>query len=269
MLREAALRMETPPVPESVVEPPAAPVERTEEPVESVGPIDFPAIEPTLDPGWNRLLRLLHPPLRAAYAYLRRLSSGSLPAGQRALLRLTGTSLSQALDSLSTIELALSEEPAPSTGAPLLPSLQMVLAAWEAPFRQRGVILQRELPAGLPSVLYEPQSLSLLLHHVLRNALEALPKGGKLSVRAAAEPSGGVTVEFLDDGPGFPAAWLERRFEPFAVPRRGHAGLGLAALRCALRRWGGDADASNRAGGRGARLTLSFAVTAPLPSKAI
>ena len=70
-------------------------------------------------------------------------------------------------------------------------------------------------------------------------------------------------MEFSDDGPGFPAAWLEKRFEPFVAARRGHAGLGLAAAGRTLKRWGGSAEAANGPRGRGARLTLLFAV--PLP----
>ena len=86
-------------------------------------------------------------------------------------------------------------------------------------------------------------------------------------MRAWRGPDGGLLLEFADDGPGFPAGWLERRFEPFSSPRRGRAGLGLSLVRRTLRRWGGDAEASNGPAGRGARLTLLFAVP-PLPASA-
>ena len=228
--------------------------------------LEFPAIEPALDPARNQLLRLLDPPIRSAYAYLRRLSSGALPAGQRALLRMTATSLSQAMDSLSTIELALSDAPAPAAAPPLLGVLQSVLAAWELPFKRRDISLVRSLASALPPVIFDPEEMKLSLHHILRNALEALPQGGSLSLRAEGDAGGGVTIEFIDDGPGFPAQWLKRCFEPFACPRRGHAGLGLAAVRCAMRRWGGDAVASNRTDGHGARLALTLSVNAqPVP----
>ncbi|MFI5363938.1 MAG: ATP-binding protein [Elusimicrobiota bacterium] len=99
----------------------------------------------------------------------------------------------------------------------------------------------------------------MLLHHILRNVLVGVPRGGRLPVRAARGPEGGVKLEFSDDGPGFPGDWLARRFEPFAAPRRGRAGLGLSLVRRTLRRWGGDAEASNGPSGRGARLTQIFA----------
>jgi signal transduction histidine kinase len=123
--------------------------------------------------------------------------------------------------------------------------------------------LVREWPLGLPDAPHEPKVLRALIYHVLRNALEAVPRGGRLTARAGRAPDGGLCLEFLDDGPGFPADWLERRFEPFASPRAGRAGLGLSIVRRTMRRWGGDAEASNASAGRGARLAMTFAPPRP------
>jgi signal transduction histidine kinase len=226
-------------------------------------PYVSPALEPTLDPGWARLLRLVRPSVDAAYAHLRRLSGTALTAGQKTLLRMGAASIAQASDSLSSIELALEEGPAPGAPSSVLPALEESLGAWEAAFRSRGVALAREVPATLPEAAHDPKELRVALHHVLRNALEAVPRGGRLAVRAWRGPDGALRVEFADDGPGFPAEWLARRFEPFAAPRRGRAGLGLSLVRRTLRRWGGDAEAANGASRKGARLTLIFAAPPP------
>jgi len=232
--------------------------------VEEAAGVEYPAMEFSLEPGWARLFRLVKPPLQAAYGHLRRLSSGPMSTGQRAILRLTGSSLSQAADSLATIELALSDSPASTETAPISPVLDSALAAWDAAFRGRGIALTREGSRQPPDSPHDPEQLRLALHHVLRNALEALPRGATLHVKLGASEAGAVRLEFRDDGPGYPLAWLERRFEPFVSPRQGHAGLGLAAVRRALRRWGGDADASNAASGHGACLILTFA---PAPAR--
>jgi signal transduction histidine kinase len=216
-----------------------------------------------LDPGWARLVRLVRPPVDAAYAHLRRLSATALTAGQKALLRMAAASVVQASDSLSSIELALEEGPAPGAASPVMPVVEESLAAWEAAFRARGVAILRDFSSPLPDSANNPKELRIALHHVLRNVLEAVPRGGRLAVRAWRGSDGGLRLEFADDGPGFPAEWLERRFEPFAAPRRGRAGLGLSIVRRTLRRWGGDAEAANGPAGRGARLTLSFAPHAP------
>jgi len=228
--------------------------------------VEYPPMEFALEPGWARLFRLVKAPLQSAYGHLRRLSMGPMSAGQRAILRLTGSSLSQAADALATIDLALTDSPATTETTPVFPVLESALTAWEAVFRSRGIVLERELSRALPVSPHDPEQLRLALHHVLRNAVEALPRGATLRVHLGKSATDAVVLEFRDDGPGFPAAWLERQFEPFASPRQGHVGLGLAAVRRALRRWGGDASASAAASGRGACLTLAFAASPARPA---
>lgn len=218
-----------------------------------------PSLEPILEPGWFRLLRLIRPPIEAAYAQLRRLSASPLSPGHRALVRLSAASIAQAADALSSVELVLEEAPPPEDPSSVQPTLESTLAAWEPSFRRQGVSLVRETAPALPAAAHEPKALRVILYHLLRNALEALPRGGKLTVRSSRAGDGSLRLDFRDDGPGYPAQWLASRFLPFAFPRRGRAGLGLALVRKTMRRWGGDAEASNGAGGRGASLILSFA----------
>ena len=259
----ASVALPEPPVPAALPDEfPAPPLSEPGEP----GPLpDFisPSVEAVLDPGWARLLRLIRPPVEAAYAQMRRLSATALTAGQKALLRMAAASVAEASDSLTSVELALEEGPAPMAPAPALPTIEASLAAWETAFRRRGVALVREWSRPLPDAAFDAKALRVMVYHVLRNVLEASPRGGRLAVRASRGADGGLCVEFVDDGPGFPAEWMERRFEPFAAPRRGRAGLGLSLVRRTLRRWGGDAAASNGPSGRGARLTMTFAPPAP------
>ncbi len=221
-----------------------------------------PPLEPILDPGWGRLMRLVRPSVEAAYAHLRRLSAAPLKPGPKSLVRLAAASIGSAVDSLASIELALAEGPAAVDPAPVVPALEQALAAWEPALRKRGITVTRDIARGLPDALHEPGPLRVLVYHVLRNVLEAVPKGGKLAVKASKTPDGALRVEFTDDGPGYPGLWLERRFEPFASPRKGRAGLGLSIVRRTMRRWGGDAEAANNKD-RGARLVMTFAP--PLP----
>ena len=65
-----------------------------------------------------------------------------------------------------------------------------------------------------------------------------------------------VRIVIDDDGPGIPAADLERVFDPFVrlegsrSRETGGAGLGLAIARSIFRAHGGDVRLENRAGGR-------------------
>ncbi|CAN5302544.1 ATP-binding protein [soil metagenome] len=97
----------------------------------------------------------------------------------------------------------------------------------------------------------DPISLKRLFTNLLENAVKY---GGRARIRVFADGPSAV-VEIDDDGPGVPAAELERVFEPFyrREPSRsretGGIGLGLAVVRTIARAHGGDAELQNRPGG--------------------
>ena len=108
------------------------------------------------------------------------------------------------------------------------------------------------------SVRGDPEALLRVLTNLLDNAIRHA--GGRVAVTTARE-NGTVTVDVVDDGPGFATADLPHVFEPlFRADRaRGgaHAGLGLAIARRLVRAHGGEVHAANDPAG-GARLTVEL-----------
>ncbi len=105
----------------------------------------------------------------------------------------------------------------------------------------------------------DPIALKRLVTNLVENALKY---GGAARGRVYRENDCAV-IEIDDDGPGVPAAELERVFEPFfrGEPSRnretGGIGLGLAVVRSLARAHGGDVSLSNRPeGGLRAKVTL-------------
>ena len=97
--------------------------------------------------------------------------------------------------------------------------------------------------------LIQPVSAQLfqVFCNLTKNALEAMPEGGTLTITARRE-SGDLVVIFEDTGPGLPAA-AEQVFEPFFTTRAPGAGtgLGLAICRDLIERCcGGTITAVNR-----------------------
>jgi len=98
-----------------------------------------------------------------------------------------------------------------------------------------------------------------LYHAVLnlvKNAVEATPRGGRVEVRARCE-AGALVIEVADTGPGIPPEVLPRLFEPFYSSKalgKG-TGLGLVISRDLVQRQGGTLSAANRPEG-GAVFTI-------------
>ncbi|WP_399255373.1 sensor histidine kinase [Terriglobus tenax] len=78
--------------------------------------------------------------------------------------------------------------------------------------------------------------------NIIVNAIDALPKDGKLTVRvSAASNHERACVLIADDGPGIPEAIRENVFQPFfsTKPKKG-TGLDLWVSRTIIEKYGGS-----------------------------
>lgn len=92
--------------------------------------------------------------------------------------------------------------------------------------------------------------------NLVRNAVEASPPGGEVSLRLEVS-RGQAQLTVLDRGPGLPAEARARLFEPFSTTKPGGTGLGLALARKAALAHGGALQVGDReGGGTEARLSL-------------
>ena len=105
---------------------------------------------------------------------------------------------------------------------------------------------------------------SLAVKRAIANLVaNAVKYGGSARVRLRAPMDGMVLIDVEDDGPGIPAAELERVFQPFhrveasRSRETGGVGLGLPIARNIMRAHGGDVTLANRPMG-GTRATVSL-----------
>jgi two-component system NtrC family sensor kinase len=101
-----------------------------------------------------------------------------------------------------------------------------------------GIQVERELAPSLPRALVDEAQLRQVLLNLVRNAREAMPEGGTLRIRTAAE-GGAVHVRVEDTGPGIPEAARGRLFDPLFTTKPHGTGLGLALSRQILEAHGG------------------------------
>jgi signal transduction histidine kinase len=144
-----------------------------------------------------------------------------------------------------------------------LPHLvQAVLPAFGPQLAERGIELETDLPADLPPVRVDPMQVEQALVEVVSNALDAMPAGGRLTIRGRREPSedhgaGRVVVEIADTGDGIPEQVLPSVCDPFFTTRPEGTGLGLAIARRYAAQNGGVLEiASVRGAGTTVRLAF-------------
>lgn len=110
--------------------------------------------------------------------------------------------------------------------------------------------LTMSVPAGL-KVVAEPGLFARALGNLVRNALRYAGDAGPISVNAI-QDRGLICIAVEDQGPGVPAADLDRLGEPFFRPElartreSGGVGLGLAIVRSSIAACGGEVRFSNR-----------------------
>ncbi|MBI3635726.1 MAG: response regulator [Candidatus Rokubacteria bacterium] len=109
-------------------------------------------------------------------------------------------------------------------------------------------------PEEVPPVAGDPNGLREALAHVIVNAAEATPVGGKVTVAVRAE-NGDATVVITDHGEGMSPDIQARAFEPFFTTRPQATGLGLCLTHAVVARHGGNIEIESE-GGKGTTVTL-------------
>jgi len=99
----------------------------------------------------------------------------------------------------------------------------------------QGVRLERADDSDLPSVPMDREQMKQVLLNLILNALQAMPRGGRLKIQTAldypsGERGGGPAVEIAvqDSGDGIPGEIQSKIFEPFFSTKEEGIGLGLS-----------------------------------------
>jgi signal transduction histidine kinase len=88
-----------------------------------------------------------------------------------------------------------------------------------------------ELEARYDGIAYfDEQKLLRVFHNLARNAIEAMPEGGKLKVTVDRDGDNLIWA-VKDTGSGVPPELQPRLFELFATGKKGGTGLGLAIVK--------------------------------------
>jgi len=116
------------------------------------------------------------------------------------------------------------------------------------------VALELRAPAWLPPALGDPRAIQEAVGHLLDNAIEASPRGGKVELSVAAVDGAALRLCVADAGPGIAPADRQRVFDPL-FGTKGQAGMGLTTCHRIVEAHHGSIRVDGEPGA-GARVTI-------------
>jgi two-component system, cell cycle sensor histidine kinase and response regulator CckA len=137
------------------------------------------------------------------------------------------------------------------------------------------IIYDLDLAADTPALVADEEQIKSAVQNILINAMEAMPRGGRLSIHAETvdlERSSGyamqrgryVKIVFRDDGIGIAAGDLGKIFDPyFTTKQMGHlkgTGLGLAICHSIISKHQGHIDVQSEPG-EGTTVTILLPIS--------
>lgn len=149
-------------------------------------------------------------------------------------------------------------------------AIELTRARWSDMPQERGIVIavETDLARDPPPISGIESEIREALISLVFNAVDAMPKGGTLTVRTKTfdrphDSAGGyIQVDVVDIGIGMSDETRRRCMEPFFTTKgeRG-TGLGLATVSGVMRRHGGEIEIRS-APGRGTTVSLIFPATA-------
>jgi len=146
--------------------------------------------------------------------------------------------------------------------------IELTRPRWETEAQSRGVRYEFSVEGVAPPVAGRPEELREVLTNLITNAVDAMPEGGRCSVRVAGEGEW-ASIAVRDTGVGMAEDMRRRVFEPFFTSKgpRG-TGLGLAVSWGIVTRHGGTIEVES-APGAGSTFVVRLPVPVTLPESVI
>jgi signal transduction histidine kinase len=99
----------------------------------------------------------------------------------------------------------------------------------------------------IESFKMDPSKIALIFRKLIKNAVEALPSGGTITV-GINDQDDYVEVKIADTGPGIPEEVAKVVFKPFKTERKGGKGLGIPACKRIVEAHGGTINFETKLG---------------------
>ncbi|KAB2310974.1 HDOD domain-containing protein [Betaproteobacteria bacterium SCN2] len=137
---------------------------------------------------------------------------------------------------------------------------ELVRMSLDTLFLPNKINVQIDLDPAMGSILSQRDPLKQVLLNLAKNAVEAMPHGGKLVFATARGERDGrncAVITVQDSGPGLPQQVRAQLFQPAVSTKAGeHAGLGLYISHNLVKNMGGEIECDSDASGSTFRIYL-------------
>ncbi|MHC8285845.1 sensor histidine kinase [Pseudomonas sp. XS1P51] len=140
----------------------------------------------------------------------------------------------------------------------LVLAIDDTLSAFE-PLIKRCNVEVRFTPQTCPPVVSQQVLLTQILNSLFANALEAMSKGGVLSIDIESSSCGQLCMTLSDTGKGMTKQQQQMVFKPFFTTKQGGLGVGLALVKRIMERFEGSVVLTSQEQ-EGTRVSLNFIV---------
>jgi two-component system, NtrC family, sensor kinase len=179
-------------------------------------------------------------PLNSISGYLQLiLQDGNLQSKDQGRLKIIESQLDRLADSVKNL-LSFTRQPKPQLKSlEVNEVLEELIHLSEPWFLARNVKLAKHLSPNLPPILGDPTHLQTLFLNLITNALDAMPKGGVLTIKTRQRPPSPfpreerwLEIAMTDTGIGITEESKKRIFEPFFTTKKMGEGTGLGLAIC-------------------------------------
>jgi signal transduction histidine kinase len=130
-----------------------------------------------------------------------------------------------------------------------------------------NVALIKDISNNLPMVMVDGEQIKQVFLNITLNALQAMPEGGHLDIRAA-DKGKFVEVEFIDTGGGIPDSNKKKIFDPLFTTKAKGVGLGLSVCKTIIEHHEGAINVKSQVG-EGTTFTISLPTEKVLATSAV
>jgi two-component system, NtrC family, sensor kinase len=211
-------------------------------------------------------------PLNSISGYLQLiLQDGNLESKDQSRLKIIESQLDRLADSVKNL-LSFTRQPKPQLKSlEVNEVLEELIHLSEPWFVARNVNLAKHLSPNLPPILGDPTHLQTLFLNLITNALDAMPRGGVLTIRTrrripppSSKEERWLEIAVTDTGIGITEESKKRIFEPFFTTKKigEGTGLGLAICEKIIKEHSGRIEIESQVG-KGS----TFLVSLPVPER--